>query len=395
MAFPAQDQGLQQQGLANILGGFQELEQQKQQERINSILQSPNASSLQKALAVKDNPKLAAEFLKQERLSQLGQHLRGLREDFRTPGFVPSDMQRSPQMQEEVQVTEEEGLFGGVPESKLQETMTLFPETAPAIKEELAGRRDREKLAEKRKEAQRKEFVEERSFATQQTKPYVERIEKIKDSLPTKQRALSLARNAIESDEVGKFSQNRIADIFGVPELKTAKGAELDIAIKENLISNLSRVSAKGTNLWLEKVMSTAFPRVGQSKEANLTVQEALEAEAAIDKAETEVFDKLSQDDIQKFGYIKPDIRSRVNKELAGLENEIMKRASYRTRELFENEKGYKKLENKPVVRGTPLTRGMFRHLVSDTGSIEKAFKRAKDLGYTIYSNEDVIKYEQ
>lgn len=396
------------QGLVDIANVYQ---QQQKKSNLQKIISDPNATPIQKGIAMQEagmSPELIKESIKGARQNELMQVLFGesggigaTAQDPRTPSIAPPGVERSPGMQPTDMVEDQPSQqprqrgVDRLSDDKLRELLIAAPEAKPFIDAELRGREAERKLQQKRESEKRKEFVEERQFATQQVKPYFERIEKIKDSLPLKKRALALSRDAIESDEVGQFSQNRIADMLGIKELKSPKGTQLDIAIKENLISNLSRVSAKGTNLWIEKVMSSAFPQSGQSKSANLTVQEALEAEAAIDSAETEVFDRLAEEDISKFGFVKPDIRRRVNQEVEGLENEIMKRASYRTRDIFEKEKGYKKLENKPVVQGTPLTRGMFRNLVASMGSIEKAFKRARDLGYTVYSNEDVTKYEQ
>lgn len=240
--------------------------------------------------------------------------------------------------------------------------------------------------------------IKERAFAVTQNKPFNEETDKIAKSLPLKKQALQLAESAVESGEVGPLSRNNLAKIFNRPELKTASGAALDLAIKTNLISNLSRVSAKGTNLWLEKQLLNAFAATGETQASNMTKLEALKAEKELDEAQVATRDKLLEQDIAQFGAEQPYLGMRVNKELAPIEKEIMDRASFRIRKIYEKEKGYQNMNakwNKSVPLGTPLTPEMGLILLNKTGSPEKAASLAKKLGYTIYSAEKIGQYEQ
>lgn len=246
--------------------------------------------------------------------------------------------------------------------------------------------------------ADKKLAMDERQFAVNQNKAFNEETDKIQKSLPLKSQALDLAESAVSSGEVGPLSRNNLAKIFNRPELKTASGAALDLAIKTNLISNLSRVSAKGTNLWLEKQLLNAFASTGETQASNQTKLEALRAEKALDEAQVATRDRILNEDLEKYGAEQPYMGMRVNKELAPLEKQIMERASFRIRRIYEKEKGYQNMNakwNKSVPSGTPLTPEMGLILLNKTGSPEKAASLAKQLGYTIYSAEKIGQYEQ
>ena len=116
---------------------------------------------------------------------------------------------------------------------------------------------------------------------------------------------MNYARQAIESREVGAFTMNHLADITGFDSLRNSKGAQLILASKEQLLPSLGRISAKAQNLYMEKRMASMIPQVGARDEANLTMQEMLEGEAAMDRAYLTEFDKLAEKDMDEYGYVK------------------------------------------------------------------------------------------
>ena len=390
-----------QQVAGIISGGAGAYQQQQELQSAKDVANDPNATPMQKAIAVsKINPKLAPQVLKEQRMSQLGAFLSS--GDARAPvgappGAAPTGIPRAGVGVEDVSVSAEEEVvpeegagLEQVPTEKLERAAIEFPEYAQAINPILTRRQADEKN-------QQQLFIADRKFATEQNKPYVTRIEQIKDSMPRKEQALNLARTAIESGDLGAFSRNNLAKIFGRPELETASGAQLNLAVKENLIANLSRVSGRAQNKWLEQVAIGAFPQAGKSESANQIVQTALEAESALDRAESEISDALSEKEFAEVGYLKAGFRNRVQSQLKPIEDGIMRRASYRSRQIVEQEKGPKELSNmaqRKVPPGTPLTQQMFREFTRQTKDAVKALERAKNLGYTVYSIEEIKEYE-
>lgn len=246
---------------------------------------------------------------------------------------------------------------------------------------------------ERRKEEkvlQRKEFGEERKYHSEFSKKAEEEANQLRTSIPKKEMALNFARNAVETGELGFFSPDKLADVTGIDLFRTAKGAQLITAGKENLLSNMSRVSAKAQNQWFEQRLNSMFPKIGQSKESNLTVQEMLEGETALDKSYLDEFDRLVAEDEQKYGFVKKDISKRTHAAIKPLENEILKRTTYRMKEVEESEKGLSGMKGqvgKNVPKGTPLTLSMAKLYKSKFG--ENALNVAEKNGYYIPTVEE------
>lgn len=250
---------------------------------------------------------------------------------------------------------------------------------------------------------QRDVFESERDYAAKETESFRKNLQGLRESLPVKEQALQLARQALASKDVGIFSGSNLARITGINAFESAAGAGLNLAAKEFLVGNLSQVSARAQNRWLEQVMSTAFPRAGQSQEANETVMEGVQASYDLAKAKLDISNALEEQDRATLGYVGKDIDSRVEKALQPKAKEILDRLSYRTRVYWEKEKGDRglsKIANQKVPNGTPLTRQMYQVLYRKTDPKlatekreEKAIERAKMLGYKIYNNAQVNEF--
>lgn len=237
---------------------------------------------------------------------------------------------------------------------------------------------------------QKKDFREERKYHTDLTKESQKEVEQLRSSLPKKQMALSLARQAIQSGDLSFFSKDKLADITGIDAFRTAQGAELITASKENLLSNMSRVSSKAQNIWFEQRLNSMFPKIGNSKEANFTIQEMLEGEEAMDKAYIEAYDRLAQEDNERYGFERKDIAKRAREATKSINKEILDRTSYRIKELEEQQKGLsflKKQAGKNVVPGTPLTLAMAKVYKDKFG--KDALAVAKKNGYKIPTLEE------
>jgi hypothetical protein len=239
-------------------------------------------------------------------------------------------------------------------------------------------------------DVERQTFESERKYNTDFSKKAEEEVEGIRNSLSKKEFSLNLSRDAVESGEVGALSLANLAQRLGVPEWQSMKGAQLETAIKENLLSNMSRVSAKGQNLWFEKRLSSMMAQIGKSQEANLAAQEILEGETAMDRSYLENFDRLANDDMEKYGFVKKDISKRSHDAAKHEEKDILKRTSYRLKELEEQEKGLSNMKariGKNVTKGEPLTLAMAKLYKDKFGN--DALKVAEKNGYYIPSIEE------
>jgi len=253
-----------------------------------------------------------------------------------------------------------------------------------------------EKKEQDLKKLARKEFEGERSFHTGYSKKIEEQADQMRESIPKKGMALDFSRNSVESGDVSYFSPDKLADATGVDLFRTAKGAQLLTAGKENLLSNMSKVGAKAQNIWFEQRLNSMFPKIGQSKEANLTTQEMLEGELAMDKAYLDAFDRLVEEDEAKYGYTRKDIQKRAQQEADPIQRQILKRSSYRMKELEEQEMGLDKLKNKvgkDTPKGTPFTLAMAQLYYEKFG--DKGMKVAEKNGYYIPAIEEYETYRR
>ncbi len=238
-------------------------------------------------------------------------------------------------------------------------------------------------------------FQQERSYHTQFSAPIEKKVSERREGSRKLDFALDLARDAVESGEVGRFSPNSLATLPGLPEparraLQSAKGAQLETAGKEFLFSNMGRLSAKAQNIFMEQRIGSMFPQVGKSEEANLTTQEILEGESALDKAFLKAFDNIAQNDMDQYGYVRKDVDRRVDELLKPVDKEILNRTAFRTREIQEsqwNEQKLAKEANKKVSKGTYLTPRMGSQLYKKFG--DETLEHAKKLGYSIPTPEE------
>lgn len=247
---------------------------------------------------------------------------------------------------------------------------------------------------ENRDKEERKRFEADRKYHTQFSMKAEQEAEGIRSSLIKKENSLNFARDAIESGDLSYFSKDKLADITGSDLFRTAKGAQLVTAGKENLLSNMSRVTGRAQNMWFEQRLNSMFPKIGQSKEANLTVQEMLEGELALDESYLKEFDKIAERDVQDYGYVKKDISKRANDAIKPVQKEIMQRTTYRMKEIEEQEKGLKDLKSqvgKNVPNGTPFTLAMAKLYSEKFG--DNAIDVAKKNGYYIPTIEEFKRY--
>lgn len=250
---------------------------------------------------------------------------------------------------------------------------------------------------QKRKDQEYKRFIDDRTYHSKYSQEQEQEVNATEERLIKNKQARELAKNAYENEDLSFFSWDNIANMTGLENLRTARGAQLVLAAKDTLINNLGKVSARGQNLWLERRMASMFPQVGQNLEANQTMEAMLEGEDLLDSAYVNAFNKIAAEDEEKYGYVRKDASKRARKFQNSVSNDILKRTAYRTKVIAENEilnKGLsalKKEVGKEVPKGTPLTVGMAKLYKEKYGENYKK-KAAKD-GYTVPSYDDVKMY--
>lgn len=318
--------------------------------------------------------------------------LQGNKQKFQMPGMPEQSEDRfeTPEIIEQSLVERD---LTKIPDEAIAQLALTNKEAARTLSE--AKNRQIKQKADAAKIRQ-KTFESERSYHTQFSKEQEKEAENLRSNLSKKEMSLDLSRNAIESGEVGALSLANIAKRLNIPEWQTMKGAQLETAIKENLLSNMSRISAKGQNIWFEQRLNSMMAQIGKSKEANLAAQEILEGEVALDHAYLNNFDKIAEEDQKKYNFVKKDIAKRARDQTKPFEKEIMQRTAYRLKEQEELEKGLssiKKQVGKNVIKGTPLTLAMAKLYKDKFG--DEALKVAQKNGYYIPTLEEFQIFQQ
>lgn len=240
----------------------------------------------------------------------------------------------------------------------------------------------------------RRQFEKNRDWHSARLKETEKKIKGLRETLPKKALALKMANDAIASGEIGAFSLSNLAQRLNIPELQTAKGSQLVTSSKEQFLSNMSRVSAKGQNQFFEQRLLDMLPKIGQSKEANDTVQAILEGEYEMDKDYLDTYSQLEANDMKKEGMVISDIESRVDKILEDKRQKTFDKTNYKLRTIYEREKGANWInENlkKKVPDGTILTKKTMKALYNVYGDYKKVIENAKKLGYTIPTQQQAI----
>lgn len=247
----------------------------------------------------------------------------------------------------------------------------------------------------KKRTLDQKGFIEERKYHAQVATPFMKDLDKERESLRVKRFAIDQMKRAANEGNFGYFSLDNLAAKTGIEALRTAQGAQLTGATKEFLLGNIARAGSR-PNQWIEQQIAMALPNAQQSKEAALTLTELLSAETEILDHKTKVADKLIEQDIQNFGYVRNDIGARIDKEMAPIEELIQKKTAFNTRKIYETSLGWRDLRNLvgKKAEDVPLTPTMFKLFLEKYETPDRALDMVEKLGYLILPEEVLEQFE-
>lgn len=161
-------------------------------------------------------------------------------------------------------------------------------------------------------EQTRKDREDERSYHKAGFQEAEKRTAELMASAPRKQMAIEIAREAVESNKVGPISWSNLAKRTGYNELLGQEGAMLAMAAKENMLSNVGRMSSRGVNKWAEQMLMSAFAETGNPRQANEAFLAISEADKKIYDNYIKYYNQLKQNDIKMYGQGRSDIETRA-----------------------------------------------------------------------------------
>jgi len=193
-----------------------------------------------------------------------------------------------------------------------------------------------------------------------------------------------IARQAAEEGDVGGFDINWLASNLGPwgEPLKNKSGVQLQSAMKDVLVSNLSKIKGR-PNVWIEQQIGSAIPSLGKKAESNEALFDIANANLDIEEKLLDARDNIIQRYESKGIPIPSNIDQLAHESIRDYEEQRTDDLSYDLRVAYEKANGVKSL--KPVARGTPLTLEKKDYLLEKFGNDKlKALNYAKKLGYTI-----------
>lgn len=188
-----------------------------------------------------------------------------------------------------------------------------------------------QKEAKEKRTEKRREISSQREY--ERAKPIFQRADERAEQQIPKANALAAMKNALQEGNLGYFSPDNLAELTGIEAFRTPKGAEFISSGKEFFLGSLKRAGAR-PNMWIEKQIQKMLPKIGRSKEANLSVVALLESEQNVENAYQEILNRLEAEDKAKYGEVKGNIGRRANAEVQKFANQEQKRLEKELRQI-------------------------------------------------------------
>jgi hypothetical protein len=233
----------------------------------------------------------------------------------------------------------------------------------------------------------RKADQKDRDYELNTNKNYTEKISSKRDNLSRKQSAITLLGEANTSGGLGFNIRNFLAEKYGMEYVLDPNVPLYNAATKALLIGDRGNIGR--SNQFLDKIMKDALGSYRDSQKARYIFQAGLQGTANKEREEIRLYDQLSKEDREKYGYVRADIEDRVNERLGNFYDEEDARTVEKINEIkrgygfyysrdFSNPDAYL---NAP--RGTPLTQeAMDYYLERNNNNWLRAERESYENGY-------------
>lgn len=185
---------------------------------------------------------------------------------------------------------------------------------------------DLSKSIENMIEQQRKGNIEERKYAQQELKDVKGRIQNIRNELPNTEFSLQMAEDAIEGATSWDGYADWLAQTTGLEGFRTRKGAELQSAIKQYFLGDLSSIKGGRPNQLIERQLLDAYPKMGRDPIANRKILLGMQAKESISRAMAEEWGKLEDKYFKKGRSLPANAEYILRKRLEPIAERIQKK---------------------------------------------------------------------
>jgi len=196
-----------------------------------------------------------------------------------------------------------------------------------AAKASLMGQHDLANTIMKGVELQEKQAAEQREREFLPQKEYIEHaakrnvnfldsVDQMEKDLPTTEFSLAMMEDALHNADKWAAFKDRIADATGFPGFKSAAGTELDSAIKNYFLGDLSSIKGGRPNIFIEKQLRDAYPRAGQDPISNQKIMLGMKMKEEISRKMIEKTRELEEKYIAEKKHLPSNFEQHVKKEL-------------------------------------------------------------------------------
>lgn len=262
----------------------------------------------------------------------------------------------------------------------------MLQSTPPKLRPQLLkARQEAQKLSTSKEKLEYQKSKDLEAKETKLSDPYLKTIEEKRASTRDQESSLNLAETALRDRDNSTIFYQFVADKLGFDPLLDENSSLLRTSSKEFILGSLRRAGSR-PNMWIEQQIGNMFPTIGKTKQANMSVIEALKFDNKINQKEVEISDRLSDKYKQTLGYIPSSISKDVDKELRPYVEKQRDKLGTRLQEIKEMKKSPDQLKSlKHVAEGTPLTRSRGLAILETAGGdVNKALNIAKKLGYKV-----------
>ena len=178
----------------------------------------------------------------------------------------------------------------------------------------------------------------DRDYNYKRAKPVLEKAEKIRESSPIVKASLNSMEDAISEGNMDYFSLNNLAEKTGIGAFGDADLGKFKAASKNFLVSNVAKFGAR-PNMYIEQQVAEMLPKVGKTREGNLSALEMLRFEADINDEFAKTVDALEDLDVAKNGYPSATIGKEADRVMKAYVERRQDELAARLKQLREEEK--------------------------------------------------------
>lgn len=197
-----------------------------------------------------------------------------------------------------------------------------------------------------------KEYVK---HAAKENSEFLTGVGQLENDMPNTQFALGMIEDALGNADKWAAAKDLLAEKTGFAGFRSASGAELDSAIKNYFLGDLSSIKGGRANVFIEKQIRDAYMKAGQDPISNQKILLGMRMKEAINRVKIQATREMEDHFLKKEGFLPPNFKSTVNKLITPKVNEIEKNAINSLHHMSKIESERDKIFNSYLKKGETL----------------------------------------